>query len=780
MKYLLIIFLCFGVTKTFSQSKIRFAIDDDKIRANSDLVNLPLPIEFAFHKDYKDKTISILNDSDETILLKKFGQNDLKILDGESDYIIQILSNGSINLETDNDVNIKNIKKLKIKINDLKRFVLTFDKTSGGKIQEESYKTGYIYYDVMRLLEYENDIATVKTILASYGINSSNYESNPFIKDVFDDQIKQTGAQAGGSLLTNLGNTDVTYFAAGLARFLAERTKEELNEAFFRKMKEKLNSYPELTTVFPNTSQMLNIIETYSYASVLQVLKEAFETDVQNLPGNLYNIKDLTEGDCDKMKLSPKDSISCQERLKKLTEFFATQDGHWVALGMYSVKEAIQSTNPAELLRSIVSSSEFTSLKTTSITNKKYDDYNIASSIELSNFISRSLISKTENQVWITPKQLDSLFTYKQGKAFEVYLGLLLSFEQRENDPVIIKFYNERDSMTFGEILDSVNRKYNVYKPQVVSLIKNSYTVYNATNNAVKKMIAASEKSTEVEPQALYNYYRTFTASLKPIAHSPILDSLLKIDIGVEYDKVEKFLNPSVDIAYHISTKKYSAAIYDASILLSNLDTVFSGFKPVTKSFVKYGTFISTVANAQSSEEVKQALDASVLPAGSYSIKRNTNWSISINSYVGAFWSYSNTLNTEDHLLALGLAAPVGVNFSKGFSKTGKCGGVSLNVQIFDLGALVNYYLLKGDTASIPDNFKVRLSNVFSPGFNLCYNIPMTPLSFAWGAQYIPTLYKYEQIDGVNELTPTNALRWQLSLLVDIPLYNINVWDFNK
>ena len=33
-------------------------------------------------------------------------------------------------------------------------------------------------------------------------------------------------------------------------------------------------------------------------------------------------------------------------------------------------------------------------------------------------------------------------------------------------------------------------------------------------------------------------------------------------------------------------------------------------FKPIIKSFVKYGTLISTVANAQSSEEVKQAIDA--------------------------------------------------------------------------------------------------------------------------------------------------------------------------
>ncbi|MGC5340888.1 hypothetical protein ACPXBC_30445, partial [Escherichia coli] len=73
-----------------------------------------------------------------------------------------------------------------------------------------------------------------------------------------------------------------------------------------------------------------------------------------------------------------------------------------------------------------------------------------------------------------------------------------------------------------------------------------------------------------------------------------------------------------------------------------------------------------------------------------------------------------------------------------------------------------------------------KLSNIFSPGFNLSYNIPKTPLSFAWGGQYIPTIYKYEQINGKNQLTPTNAFRWQVSLLVDIPLLNLKVLDFNK
>lgn len=151
-----------------------------------------------------------------------------------------------------------------------------------------------------------------------------------------------------------------------------------------------------------------------------------------------------------------------------------------------------------------------------------------------------------------------------------------------------------------------------------------------------------------------------------------------------------------------------------------------------------------------------------------------------INAYVGAFWSLSNSANNSDNPPKLGLAAPIGFTISKGFSKTGNSGGLSINMQIFDLGALVNYYAIKGDTASLANDFKVKLSNIFSPGINLAYNIPKTPLSFSMGGQYIPTLYKYEQIGSLNELIPSNAWRWQLSLTVDIPLYNLKVWDFTK
>ncbi|MEP7197973.1 MAG: hypothetical protein ABI851_15750 [Saprospiraceae bacterium] len=803
MKISLIILFVLTTTISYSQTKIKFSINGNQPRTSDKITQLKLPIDLEFTKYFKDSTINILNNSNEIIALKngKSGDGQLTLLNDT--FVIAFENNGNVNPPTAGDKKIEG-KTIKLKIGNSIPIVLSFD---NGKSDEdnsgESYQPGYFYYDAIKLSDTKVDIAVKRKILISYGITDfKDTISNPFLKEIIKNADKMNVIQGSGNgfgaLLSNIGNTDVTYFAAGLARFLAERTKEELNEAFFSKMKEQLNAYPELKTVFPKTASFLDVIETYSYASVIQVLKESFETDIQNLPENLYSVKYLTATACDEKAICGKNILGddkkdcdnykdCKTRLDNLKKFFESQDGRWIGLGMFTVKEAIQSSNPADLLKSITGSSELSGIKQYS-KDSLFANYNIASSIELGNLISQSLLSKTENQIWINKKQLDSLINTPN--TFRTYLGLLLAYEQMGKTK--IEFYTENHStLTFGNILKKADSTYSKYESDLKGLIINSQSAFNSANNAVKKMIAATDKSVEADPQALYNYYRTFTASLKPIAHSPLLDSITKIHFGEKYDIVENYLNPSVDIAYHIATKKYSAAIYDAVTLLNNAKKpVFE--KPVTKSFIKYGTLISTVANAQSSDEVKQALDASVLPVGSSAIKRKSAWSISVNGYVGGFYgkahttsqdtvrNISNKLDTVNNKVSyttFGLYAPVGLSFNRGF----KCGwGVTLSAQILDLGALVNFYLKEGDQAALPTDFKVKLSDILSPGLQLALNIPKTPLTIMGGVQYVPALHSTSQISTSSQPLSPIAWRGQIGIVVDIPLYNLKVWDFKK
>lgn len=780
---IIVILLFFIPVMLYAQepTEVNFDLVNEQPVTTVNLTNLKLPLDISFTGKFKGKTIRILDKENNMLALEgvKFGDSNFT-LTGEN-YILQIDESGKINPEVSGNKKIEtNAFLLKIgNSNPITITVSNNNKAISPKINfTEIYSPGNIYYDAIKLAD-ETNPTEILRILKAYKVNSNNIDSNLILKGLLKSEFTK-GVDQGGEvskLMSGFGNTDVTVLAAGLARFLAERAKEEINEVFFEKMKKQLNSYPELSTAFPKTASFLNVIETYNYATIIQILKEAFEKDIQSLPGNLYKIKSLTPSDCNKILMCGETENchpfeDCQSRLGKLNDFFNREDGQWIGLGMYTLKEAFQSSNPAELIDLVSSSAELDGIKESSVKNSLYSNYNLASSIELANLISRSLLSKDNNQIWIKPEELKELFKGPEGRRFKIYLGLLLA-EELKGD-IVINFYMPNHSpKTFGAILTEMYQKFNDYENTLRDLINNSYTAYNAVNNAVKRIIKATENTAEADPQSLYVYYSTFTSSFETVVHSEFIKHYFGTnEFTIKYDHIKQYLDPSVDLAYHIATKKYSAAIYDAVLLLGNENSgVFDN--SVSKSFTKYGILISTMANAQSSDEVKQALEASVLPSGSYSIKRKTNWSMSINAYVGAYWNYQNSKN---YLPNYGLSAPVSFNISKGSVKK-NIGGLSLNLQVIDVGALVNYYLLKGDSATLPNSFNVRLSNVFAPGFNICYNIPRTPLSLAWGGQHIQTLYRYEQLNGKEELLPIPYWRWQISLLIDIPLFNLRVWD---
>lgn len=799
MKHLTILLFILVPLFSISQTTVAFKIVNGKPVTTDKLSEIKLPLQLSFTTDFKNIELVLKNKANNQKINDKqiIGQGELKFTDNQP-FVFVIEQDKKTN-PGDNNVPSSEIT-LTLSGHD---FQLHFNEENQPPIVSverltDAYQAGYIYYDVIKLLDKQTNAQTRQIIWAAYGITAENIDDNYIIKDLYGADFVLENRPQGilpVSLLTMAANADVTYFAAGLARFLVERTKEELNEAFFKKMQQQLNTYPELKTLFPQTNLILNIIDAYTYASVIQALKEAFETDIKNLTENLYNFKTLSPADCDALiicggeKQNCNGHSKCQKRLSVLNDFFKSHSGHWMSFAMYAAKEAMISANPATLIKNITSATECHALKASAVANKKYDDYNVVSAIELSNSFAQSLLSKDINQVWITPEQFRALTSKNQ--ALKTYLGLLASFEFRKNDKQLITFYkSDSTHISFGTMVNEIYKRYNDFEPQVVNLISNIYSAYNLANNAAKKMIEASQSDAEANAQVLYNYYHSFSSAITPIINSALIKTFSGKDILISYQPVERFLNPSVDIAYYVATRKYTSAIYSTSLLLSGLNAFivtndegekekFDGFKPITKSFVKYGTLISSVANAQSSDEVKQAIAASVLPVGSAAIKKNTAWSIAANAYVGGFYgiAYVDSNNIRKHYNTYGLYAPVGMSFNKGF-KSGW--GLTLSAQIIDVGALVNFYALNGDETALPSDLKIRLSNIFAPGVQLGINIPKTPLTVMYGFQFVPALHQITQAQTTAEIIASNAVRMHVALAVDLPLYNIKVWDFNK
>ncbi len=421
------------------------------------------------------------------------------------------------------------------------------------------------------------------------------------------------------------------------------------------------------------------------------------------------------------------------------------------------------------MLKNIVKSEELKGLKAALNKSSKKDELNILSFIELGNVISQSLLSREKNQIWITPQQLDTLVN--DTTVLKIYLGLLLAQEELKKDPTEkIYFYQKDSRISLTQLL--VKNHNNI--DNLKKLIQSSYTIYKRSNESFRQILEANENSKTVDPVSLYNYYRTLTNSIIPVAQN--ISNLTDNEIMLkQYEKVEKFLNSSVDLVTQIKTQQYTLAVSSAVILLSEIsinDETKNDFKPMINAFSKYGILMANIAAAESSEEVKKAIEASALPVGSSAMKRNSNWGIMLNAYVGGY--YGSTFQNKEEtirILSFGLYAPIGISFSTGFCSRKDDGALSFTINVLDLGSLVNIYLRNGDKAVLPEDFKVRLTDIISPGIQLSYLFPKTPLAVFGGINYIPKLYP--QADNSYK----GGMRWQLGFAIDIPMYKIYLRD---
>ncbi len=176
---------------------------------------------------------------------------------------------------------------------------------------------------------------------------------------------------------------------------------------------------------------------------------------------------------------------------------------------------------------------------------------------------------------------------------------------------------------------------------------------------------------------------------------------------------------------------------------------------------LKYGSFMAVLVQAKNSDDVEAAIESVALPVGSYTVKQNSNLSISLNSYVGYGWDFNGGL------YANGIYAPIGFAISKGFGSKSHC-ALTLFASIFDIGALVSYRL----TGSTTDTLKqeVRLESIVSPSAQLIFGIPNTPIAICAGWRMTPKMF-YSKNSVFSSEASKSALN--LSVLIDIPLLTL-------
>lgn len=728
-----------------------------------------------------------------------------------------------------------------------KKFFILFLLFSSYYSQAQS-----IYYDALYLkAKLDPDISNkillekdIKQLLMPYfpGTNEDNIDTallnkNPFLIGLFEPVALQgLGKGFIKSSLSSIGGLDVTSIADGLARFLIKRGREELNIAFFQRMKKFLDENIEAKTLFPATSVFLGNIASYRYAELLQSLREAFHKDLRNLIVNLNMLIDLpkykellkalpeirvairsakivSELSQADSSIHPANLIHHLAYLKEWHEMDINLENSWKLLDIIS--ESVRKKNYE--IDTIVLNNESVTVRKRQILN----DSVIADTVHLNKNLFRIERSTARSGTLIidtirTDKiRFDTTFNseiawikyidfqsdiLENDITLKIYLGLLyqkvydVSFRIKNNTISVRQFMEQYVDDIFT----------------IADLVENFLLLANDVDQSIKDL-----KGKKSEPLTNDDYYSYIEKAINIIEYGFKVANTIKP--GISEDRYIVMARNANSLFKNIYTKNYNAAVMNGYLILeevlskskeaiedkndffstaissSSKDSFMKSNTKLTSAkffeeenlrsktverILKYGNLIASIVKSESPEEAEAAIEAAALPAGSSSIKKNSAWNFSLNAYIGGYISnYTNEVNKIDGSNSKsGLTAPIGIAFSKGlghFKNGSTIGSLGAYLTFIDVGGIAGYRLSHDSTAL---EQKITLDDIFAPGGYLVYGIGLPFL------EYVPLSIGYGWQYGsklyfkkqTGTLAVSDMSRWRSNwfIAIDIPLAN--------
>jgi len=559
-----------------------------------------------------------------------------------------------------------------------------------------------------------------------------------------------------------VGGLDVTNIANGLAEFLIERGKAEVDEAFFIQLKKFLESYPEFATLFPNTYTFLSSFNSWEYSNLLSTLQAAFNKDISLLPADIIKLKTIPIPTCQDGK-SPKDSCAINKRLTQIQKFFATNEGILLLSACKVASGILQNEKTPEIIKSITTDEFLLSFKV--LTKDKTEDItgtaNVKNALNLINLVSLSIESNLTGKNYISTDDFEALSTDPILR--NLYLGLLYQQVKVNNIQFVIKGTQVKmtDLLTVDHVDGTIN-----YIENILSQAKNLQTAIDQ----LKADKLAAKPDLSLDYASLTENTLQLLAALNNIS---IIDANLMVPPGVE--KFYSYTNQGLQVTNDIFIKNYNSAVMGFLAMLSelaksqpNIDPVISDF---LTNFLKYASFASNVATAKTPDDVKAAIEAVALPVGSYTVKQKSDFNISVNAFVGYAWDFEKF--PPNKLYAHGIYAPIGFSFNFGSARPHGV-PVGFFASIIDIGSFVSYNLQNTSTDVLKQ--EVRLESIFSPSVHFFIQYPGTPFTLAAGWRETPKLF---YTSSNNTFTPVKAQSvFNVSLLIDIPMFTLHNTPF--
>jgi hypothetical protein len=603
---------------------------------------------------------------------------------------------------------------------------------------------------------------STQDLIASFTTESDiNPDYNPILAEYLSGAIGQAGATLSGktgTIFSSLGQLNVTSFADGLAKFLVERAKEELNVAFFRKFQEFLNGYPEVKTIFPATVDLVSQISAYQYSIFLPALRSCFHQDMNAFSQHLIALRELNSQDC------PAGDKSCQSRVSKMHAFLNDDPLGRTFVGALLISDGVmKGQNPVELLNE---------LSNDEIVFGQQD--NFSNGIRMANLFSQSLRSAKENELWVGRAQINQLVSNEY--AFKIYLGLLYATDRMMSTPIVFRNQSGREFS-----LDAI----------LVAVSEDVDQLFHFKNTIKHFGYSAAEVSSRVDEMNLIDQgnkaldvllYAGYTEALTEfIKQGVTLFVFEQNDLARDVAVFSFILDKAMASCYDIKSENYSSLVIHTAAIL---DTLLEGHFSFKNDYIKYGNFMANIIQAGNSDEVKAAIDAAVLPVGSSSIKRETFFNVSLNAFIGPMAGTEYLGASDTWSTVLGVTAPLGVAFSWGNISNGKRnnppekkwnghgiekGGqaVSFYIPLIDVGALATFRL-DDDHSDVAA--EIKLENIVAPGLYVYWGLPKVPISIGVGGQIGPQLRAVSS--EVIDVSKNFYFRLGINAVVDIPFFN--------
>lgn len=635
--------------------------------------------------------------------------------------------------------------------------------------------TGYAFEDAKLLQEaiQKKNKNKIIEILNKYDIkidikkpidfnDNEFFNQNESLKSVLiltDKEINDINAQVGGGssvkmlLSKSIGGLDVTKYANAIAAIMIEHAKEELTVAFFNKFQKFIKENEEFRVLFPKTSEKLEGLLSYKYTEMIEALREAFHEDIRQITLRI-------------------DDVLALPRYKVLSIKYPE-----ITIAIRSLHLVTQletgTLNASGVLQEMANFNQWEAN-----TNLK----NIGGTIKVANLINES-ISHMDSGVlkWHDAKVLLSL--YNDNDLFRLYLGLL--FEKSKIEKINFK---KPDGTTISFSAMLVNQNDNLF------FFQNK--IQEFVDLTAKVQIVASEIDTKNKSDITNDdRFKYISTSIDMIEYSFSIYNFFD-EKSIVSDEYVAILRLSNSIYKNIYKEQYNAALsntFDLFEKISNLrdinDKINEDKSKDLFNFAQkakpYALFMANMVEAKTEADVKATFDAVILPVGSSSIKKHSDFNFNIQSYLGARYSFTapknNTQSTWNDRVAI--SAPIGLSISYGLDNN--WGSISLFAPLLDLGAIVDYKLeyenegTPNETLESKD-YTIELGQIFSPGAYIVYGIGANiPLSVGIGGQYGPGLSKINEDNSTQVDNP--YWKWNIFLSVDIPLFNfVNHPKFKK